>query len=68
MVFGTDNASFVNNRWVAQHLRDVGDDDLRVGSEKGSQHGLIQIPIFDPFLLTCTLQHLIDHWNDALGD
>ena len=58
---------FVNNRWVAQHLRDVGDDDLRDGSEKGSQHGLIQIPIFDPSLLTCTLQHLIDHWNDALG-
>ena len=28
---------------------------------------MIQIPIFDPSLLTCTLQHLIDHWNDALG-
>ena len=59
--------TFVNNTWAAQHLRDVGETDLRDGSEKGSKHGLIQIHLFDHQLHSCTLQHLIDHWNDALG-
>jgi hypothetical protein len=59
--------TFINCSWSAQYLRHVGFEDLRDGSEKGGPHGLIHIPIFDPTLPECTLQHLIDMWHAPLG-
>ena len=37
------------------------------GTERGSQHGPILIPIHDPCLSHCTLQSLIDFWHDGPG-
>ena len=59
--------TFIDSSWSAQHLRQLGPEDLRDGSEKGAQHGVIILPIFDPLLASCTLQHLIDVWHNPLG-
>ena len=59
--------SHINCDWMARHLRWVHPSDVRDGTEKGSQHGLLQIPLFDPLLMHVTLQQLVNHWHDSQG-
>eukprot|EP00435_Cladocopium_sp_Y103_P014281 s3225_g3.t1 len=64
---------FIDCRWVARYLRDVGPEELRDGAEKGALHSPIQLPIHSGLCDSCqtntpvTLQSLIDAWHDPLG-
>ena len=58
---------FIDCSWSASHLRTIGFDELRDGTEKGGKHSLIQISLRDPESKFCSLQSMIDAWHDPLG-
>ena len=57
---------FVHCQWASQLLRQ-GHIEEQNGTERGSQHGPILIPIYAPKQQHCTLQALIDVWHDGPG-
>ena len=57
---------FVHCQWASQLLRQ-GHIEEQNGTERGSQHGPILIPIHDPSLRHCNLQTLINAWHDDSG-